>query len=295
MDLISDFEVVQALGRQKIRKFNEVSLVKHQKTGTLGVKKHVQINANNEHLISLIRQESELNFNFPGLPQTLAFEETDAEVTLIRSYLLGIPLDEFWEKLPRKNRCEFLTIFFQKLSPIFQELNRFSVVHCDIKPSNILITEGLEIGLIDFGMSIQKENIFPRKTLFALGYSAPELILNELELVDTSSDIFALGISIWQLFTGELPLKHPNPGIMTNLQITYPLPTDQRIPKDWMFIIQKMCSKHQFRIPPSHMGNDEVKLALKSAMNQRFQNLEEINQLISTMKPERKWYVFWNK
>lgn len=295
MKSISDFEVVDTLGRQGVRKFNAVSLVKHRNSDILGVRKQLQINAKNEHLISLLRQESELNFDFMGLPQTLAFEENENELVLIRTYLPGIPLDEFWKKLPKKKRMEFLQVLIQKLNPIFNELKRLAIVHCDIKPTNILITEEWECSLIDFGMSIQNDKPLARKTLFALGYSAPELILNELELVDSTTDIFALGITIWQLFSGKLPLTHPNPGIMTNLQITHPLPIDRSIPKEWMMILQKMCWKHQFKIPPSHIENEEVKLNLKTAMNQRYQNLSEITAILETIQPKKKWFEFWNR
>ncbi len=296
MDSISDFAVVKPLGRQNVRKFNEVFLVKHRTTGVLGVQKQITVQAKNEHLIDLIRQESQLNFNFSGLPQTLAFEENESSFTLIKSYLPGIPLDEFWKDLPKHQRLDFLKTMIQRLTPIFNEINRLSIVHCDIKPTNILITEAWECSLIDFGMAIQKEKPMPRKTLFALGYSAPELILNELELVEQTTDIFALGVTIWQLFTGKLPLTHPNPGIMTNLQITHPLPIDRNIPNEWMLILQKMCWKHQFKLPPSHLKKEEVQLNLKSAINQRYQNLEEVTHAInSLLQIKKKRFGFWNR
>lgn len=292
METLSDFEVVHSLGRQDVRKFNEVSLVRQRENGVLAVCKKLKINSKNQHLIPLLRQESELNFNFLGLPKTLVFEETNEELVLVRSYLAGIPLDEFWKKLPKKKRMEFLSVLIQKLTPIFNELKRLSIVHCDIKPTNILVTEDWECSLIDFGMSVQRDKPLERRTLFALGYSAPELILNELELVDSSTDIFALGITIWHLFTGKLPLTHPNPGIMTNLQITHPLPIDRSISEEWMMILQKMCWKHQFKIPPSHMKKEEVRLVLKDAMIQRYQNLEEITAVLSSFQPKKKWFEF---
>ena len=293
MDSISDFEIVKSLGRQGVRKFNEVNLVKHRVTEVLGVKKQITIDDKNEHLIHLLRQESELNFQISGLPKTLAFEETESTLTLIRSYLAGIPLDEFWKKLHKNQRLDFLKKMIKNLIPIFNEINRFLIVHCDIKPTNILVSPEWECSLIDFGMAIRTDKIERRKTLFALGYSAPELILNELELVNQTTDIFALGITIWQLFTGKLPLTHPNPGIMTNLQITYPLPTDKRIPKEWMIVLQKMCWKHQFNLPPSHLKKEEVQLVLKNAMLQRFQNLEEISTTLDDIQITKKWFEFW--
>ncbi len=295
MDSVSDFEVVKSLGRQGVRKFNDVTLVKNRITSVLGVKKQITIHDKNEHLIHLLRQESELNFQISGLPKTLAFEENDSTLTLIRSYLPGIPLDEFWKKLPKIKRLDFLKTLIKNLTPIFNELNRLSIVHCDIKPTNILITPEWECSLIDFGMAIKTDTIEPRKTLFALGYSAPELILNELKLVNQTTDIFALGITLWQLFTGKLPLTHPNPGIMTNLQITHPLPTDKRIPKEWMTVIQKMCWKHQFNLPPSHLKKEEVQVTLKNSMQLRFQNLQEISKVLENSQVTQKWFEFWKK
>lgn len=295
MDSVSDFEVVKSLGRQGLRKFNEVTLVKHRVTAVLGVKKQITIHEKNEHLIHLLRQESQLNFQISGLPKTLSFEENNSTLTLIRSYLPGIPLDEFWKELPKNKRLDFLKTLIQNLTPIFNELNRLSIVHCDIKATNILITPEWECSLIDFGMAIKTDKIEQRKTLFALGYSAPELILNELELVNQTTDIFALGITIWQLFTGKLPLTHPNPGIMTNLQITHPLPIDKRIPKNWMTVLQKMCRKHQFNLPPSHLKKEEIQFMLKNAMQHRFQNLEEISETIEKNQVTKKWFEFWKK
>lgn len=293
MDSVSDFEVVKSLGRQGLRKFNEVTLVKHRVTAVLGVKKQITIHEKKEHLIHLLRQESQLNFQISGLPKTLAFEENDSTLTLVRSYLPGIPLDEFWKELPKNKRLDFLKTLIQNLTPIFNEQNRLSIVHCDIKPTNILITPEWECSLIDFGMAIKTDKIEQRKTLFALGYSAPELILNELELVNQTTDIFALGITIWQLFTGKLPLTHPNPGIMTNLQITHPLPIDKRIPKNWKTVLQKMCWKHQFNLPPSHLKKEEVQLVLKNAMLQRFQNLAEVAAMLGDTQVTKKWFEFW--
>lgn len=270
------------------RKFNEVYLVENKENGVRGILKQLTKTSQNQHLWPLLRQEASISFTQKGLPQTLYFKESEDEISLIRSFQEGIPLDKYWEEVQPKNRLNFIHNLFEKLSPLFKILEANGIVHCDIKPTNIIVSgkaEDPEVKLIDFGMAISREKPVERKTLFALGYSAPELILNKLSLVDQTTDLFSLGITAWQLFAGKLPLMHANPGIMTNLQITHPLPENNSIPKQLRPVLAKMCFKHSFQLPPNLMKDKEVNEALKNAMGQRYQSLEAILKAMSETKP----------
>ncbi len=276
------------------RKFNQVFLVRNDISGVLGVCKQLTKTPKNEHLWPLLRQEASISFSEKGLPQTLAFEENEQEIVVIRNFQQGIPLDECWKQVPRKERVNFIKTLISQLIPIFDALRQKGIVHCDIKPSNIIVSgtfASLEVSLIDFGMAVLQNNPVERKTLFALGYSAPELILNKLNLVNHTTDIFALGISIWQLFAGQLPLMHANPGIMTNLQITHPLPENRAVPKEIYSVLQQMCVKHSFQRPPHHLKDTEVEQHLKAAMENRFQTLQDV--LTAFEQPKK--LTFWSK
>lgn len=274
------------------RKFNEVFLVKHHISGIAGVCKLLTKTEKNEHLWPLLRREATWSFEEKGLPHTLAFRETDTGIVLIRNYQQGIPLNQFWMKTGRKKRVELVIQLVEKLVPVFNILRTRQIVHCDIKPSNILVSgtaENFEVSLIDFGMAVSMQQPPERKTLFALGYSAPELILNRLHLIDHTTDLFALGICIWQLFAGKLPLMHANPGIMTNLQITYPLPENNAVPKEIYKVLQQMCFKFPFQRPPHHLPQEEADNFLKEAMSKRFQSLEEVLAALKQPKPQT-WF-----
>ena len=276
---LNDFEVIKKLGTSNKRKFNEVYLVQNTRNGALGVLKKLGKTAQNSHLWNVLKSESLIEFTLNGLPKTIFFTENEKEILLIRNYQQGTALNEFWKVLDTKNQWTFVKELIKGLIPIFKEMHSKKIVHCDIKPSNILVFENgksLEFSLIDFGMAIDQSKIEKRKTLFALGFSAPEIILNRLYLVDQTSDIFALGISIWQLYAGKLPLTHPNPSIMTNLQITHPLPAHGKINKSLQQILAKMCVKHPFKLPPNLMKSAELDLLLEAAKEARFQDLESV-------------------
>jgi serine/threonine-protein kinase len=289
-EYLNQFEVINKLGTPNKRKFNEVYLIKSMNSGDLAVLKKLVKTNQNKHLWCVLKAESQFEFTSQNLPKTWHFIENDQEILLIRNFQKGIPINEYWRKLKSKNQLEFLKKMIEALVPIFDELAARNIVHCDIKPSNILVDESeneLNFSLIDFGMALDFNKLEERKTLFALGYSAPEIILNRLQIANQTSDIFALGISIWQLYTGKLPLTHPNPSIMTNLQITYPLTTHGNISKSIQQILNKMCHKHTFKMPPNLMENSDLDQCLISAQKVRFQNLQSVLDELSIVKEKR--------
>ncbi len=293
MSIAENYRILARLGKQKVRKFGEVFSVEHRETGRQGVLKAVRKSEGHELAADRLRHEARFSFTFPGLPEILDFYESETEIILIRAYEPGIPLDEFWSKVHRRNQLTFLKSFFNKLVPLFARLREDGIVHCDLKPANFLIHETADdfsVSLIDFGLALRLRDQEQRSTLFPLGYAAPELLLNFLDIVDQRTDLFVLGIVTWRLWTGKLPLVHPNPGIYTNLQLTHPLPEDRAIPKELFAILAKMSHKHQFRLPPNKMDQEEVRALLSAAMNERYPSLEKVMEDLENLPGKRSFY-----
>jgi serine/threonine protein kinase len=289
------YQKIKALGSQVNRKFGTVFLVRNILTGELGILKSIKKETNNLHLQERIRKEAEFSFDFSELPKTIEIVENGDEIFIVKTYFPGITLDEYWAKIKARKRLIILKEIIEKLVPIFNELIVQQVVHCDLKSSNIIINEtpdGMTVALIDFGLALHLNEENNRSTLFPLGYAAPELLLNRLDLVDQRTDLFALGIIIWRLFDGKLPLTHPNPSIFTNLQLTYPLPDSSELPKGIYPLLSKMCSKHTFRTSPNLLPKTEVTAALLDAMNNRYADLTAFNKEIQHVKSTKNWLGF---
>ena len=291
VDFLKNYTVKNQLGNQKARKFGRTILIEDKTSRVLHVAKTIEKTSKNELLITRIKAESTFNFEYKHLPKVTELIETENHIALILEYQPGITIDEYWQKLKRKERHLFLTAFLSKLNSIFKTLKEFGVVHCDIKPSNILIHQDgdeMQVYLIDFGMALRTKNKETRKILFPLGYAAPELLLNHLDVVDQRTDIYSLGILIWRLYSGHLPLKHSNPSVYTNLQLTHPLPTHPRVPKETFKILNKMSAKHSFRLPPNRMNYVEVKEKLIEGKSNRYQDIDSV---LSDLR-EIKLYLF---
>lgn len=89
-----------------------------------------------------------------------------------------------------------------------KELEALHIVHRDIKPDNIMITSKGLVKLIDFGLAIQVDD-FLSKRIYKVGspgFLAPELITGSDNSIYTSKlDIYALGITLFCMLTGEHP------------------------------------------------------------------------------------------
>lgn len=296
MEISERYHLEKRLGSQRKRKFGELFLANDSLSMQKVVLKIVKRDPNNSTITDRLRAEARFSFDVEGLPKTLHFEETNTHLFLARTFIDGVTLDEYWKTIKRKQRASFVLEFLNKLSPIFDHLSECGIVHCDLKPSNFLIEtkgETFQVHLLDFGLSIRTSEIEEnkqRKLMFPLGYAAPELLLNQLELVDQRTDIFALGIVLWRLYAGNLPLVHPNPSVFTNLQLTHPLPEHSEISRKLHAVLFKMAYKHQFKVPPNRMGSMEVKKLLSAAMNERFQSLEEVIQAFNLIKKKKFWW-----
>lgn len=284
MELSEQYRIVKELGNQARRKFGKTYLIEDKQSKSQAVLKTIQKTDKNQHLVSRIQEEMSFNFSFPGLPSVIDNVNSDKAVMLILEYKKGITIDDYWNKLRKKNRLPFLIAFLEKLVPIFNHLKSQNIVHCDIKPSNILIEakdDDFKVHLIDFGLALRTDSENNRSLLFPLGYAAPELLLNHLDIVNRSSDLFSLANVIWRLYTGELPLVHRNPSVFTNLQLTHPLPEHSKVSKSMFKILSKMSTKHQFRLPPNKMKREVVHIHLMEAMKIRYQ---EIDVIIADLK-----------
>jgi eukaryotic-like serine/threonine-protein kinase len=281
LDELHNYTLIKELGNQKKRKFGHVYLALRSSDNLLVTIK--QISKKEGNATKRLKTELAFHFSESFLPQIIESIENEEFYFLILKHKQGITLNEYWNL----NKSKFQTLKFITLGlkPIFDSLKIKGIIHADIRPENIIIdTVNNQFHLIDFGLAFYQNELPDTTTLFPLGYAAPELILNQLHLANHTTDLFALGITYWKLFTNQLPLSHPNPSIMTNLQITHPLPEHAEIPTKIYEILNKTCFKHPFKKPPNQYTLIELNQFLISAQEERYQTIDEILKDLNKIK-----------
>lgn len=279
MKFSDKYSLSKRLGSKKKRKFGEIFIGTRKFDGQKIILKALKKNDASKIALDRLRNEAGFTFEDDRLPQIIDFFESDEEILLVRKFVPGIPLNEFRKLIRRRDLNQFVLRFTDELIPILDLLKNENIVHCDLKPGNILIKGNIDsfsVHLIDFGLALRADSPEERPLLFPLGYAAPELLLNHLNLVDHTTDLFSIGIILWQLYADQLPLSNPNPSIFTNLQLTHPLPDHSALPKGLIAILNKTSKKHTFDLPPNKMPENAVKLVLKLAMQQRYRDLREL-------------------
>jgi serine/threonine protein kinase/TolB-like protein/tetratricopeptide (TPR) repeat protein len=131
---------------------------------------------------------------------------------LSMEYVQGELLTD-WCDAQRQDIRARLRLFLQVLGAV-QYAHERQVIHRDIKPSNILVTKGGEVRLLDFGVATllddgEAAGKTPLTTVYGHAltpiYASPELIRGEP--VTAKSDIYSLGVVLFELLTGDRPYR----------------------------------------------------------------------------------------
>ncbi|WP_309128668.1 Stk1 family PASTA domain-containing Ser/Thr kinase [Microbacterium sp.] len=140
---------------------------------------------------------------------------------LVMEYLPGITLRELLREQKRLTVAQTITIMDAILSGL-AAAHRAAIVHRDVKPENVLLAEDGRIKIGDFGLAraTTANTATGAQLLGTIAYLAPELVTRGT--ADARSDIYALGIMLYEMLVGEQPYKGEQP-----MQIAFQHATEQ--------------------------------------------------------------------
>ena len=232
-----------------------------------------------ERVVERARREANIQLDNDNLIRMYGFVETITQLErdkskvhyhVIMELLIGVTLEDIMNgvtsdqngmQIPfaaeiysqyTQNRDAAVVRIMKSILSGLMALHDNGFIHRDIDPSNIMLTIDGKIKLIDFGICKQIVSLESLdKALTATGvfmgkvnYAAPELVLGDVRSQNYTTDIYALGVLLYQLCTGHLPFTGTDQDILSaNLRKSLPMGDVRR--SDFKKIIRKATEKVQ--------------------------------------------------
>jgi serine/threonine protein kinase len=209
-DRIGDYEITGALGRGGM---GQVFQVRHTISHRIEALKVIAPGrpVTNETVGRFIREIQLLaSLHHPNITALHTAFRHDGELIMVMEFVEGMTLSAKLGASPMMMLGMSLNYIQQVLSGLAYAHER-GIIHRDVKPSNIIISKSDQAKLLDFGLAIPvlgPEFTRTGTILGSLHYMSPEQVLgNQL---DTRSDVYSVGVTLYQLVTGRLPFDGPS-------------------------------------------------------------------------------------
>ena len=220
----------------------------------------------NTEVMSRFRAEATIlaRLNHPQIATIFELFRADGDLLMVMEFVRGESLDKLSERLGAISPERAAYIIDLILSAL-EHAHRAGVVHRDVKPANVMVTDEGSVKIMDFGIARvlgAEQKTVDFRLMGTPAYMSPEQVLGEE--VDGRSDLYSVGVLFYRLLSGALPFAADTALGMLQRQIR-----DTPIP---------LCA-HRGGLPD--WCEAIVQRALAKTQGERFQSAEEFREALS--------------
>lgn len=206
--------------------------------------------ANDEKFVKRFQREAKAasSLNHPNIVEMYDVGEDDGNYFIVMEYVNGKTLKNLIKKRGALSLSETIDIMLQLTSGIACAHDSY-IIHRDIKPQNVMILEDGRVKITDFGIAVALNSTELTQTNSVMGsvhYLPPEQANGSGATV--KSDIYSLGILMYELLTGKLPFKGDNAVEIAIKQMKDRLPSiilqNPNVPQSVENVVLRACAKN---------------------------------------------------
>jgi serine/threonine-protein kinase len=206
-DLIDHYRVLELVGRGAmgvVYKALDVNLDR-----PVAIKVMSAEARNDPSFVERFRQEAcaQAALNHPNVAQLFDYFVHDGAPVAVMEFIDGESMEQLIRRRGAIRADESIPMFKQALRGV-AAAHRAGIIHRDLKPGNLMITKDDIVKVMDFGIAKRQGVTGATKASTSIGspfYMAPEQILGRA--VDCRTDIYALGITLYELLSGQRPFN----------------------------------------------------------------------------------------
>ena len=206
----------------------------------------------------LLREaRAQARVDHPSVCKVYEVGEEDGAPFIAMEYVDGRPLDEAAAQLTLEQKI----VLVRKVADAVQAAHAAGLVHRDLKPANILVVDRdgeAHPYVLDFGIARLEEIsglTMTGQVMGTPGYLSPEQAVGDLEAIDRRTDVFSLGVILYELLTGTRPFAgESSVEILLKLIESEPAPlrsVNSAIPRDLETVVMTCLEKEPERRYPS--------------------------------------------
>ncbi|MEG2337711.1 MAG: Stk1 family PASTA domain-containing Ser/Thr kinase [Clostridium sp.] len=246
-----------------------------------------------EDFIKKFKSESQAvaSLSHPNIVNVYDIGSEDGVYYIVMEYIDGITLKDYIKKHGRLEYKQALDITKQ-IARALEHAHKNGIIHRDIKPHNILITDEGVVKVADFGIARAATSATMTNTKTVMGsvhYVSPEQAKGSV--IDSKTDIYSLGIVMYELLTGDVPFNGESPiaVALKHIQEDITKPANINIPVGVWDIVAKATTKDPLKRYQSltEMLGDISKANINPNASLIAQGIDESTRVISTDEIEK--------